>query len=142
EDELVAASQRLRSLFLALLDAGIRPLDVGRVLSLQVDSLTTRLIELSIATRGPAPAAWAWLALGSTARREFTLGSDQENALAYADANSDAEVDRYFERIATDVNHGLERCGFPPDPNDVVSGSALWRMSASDWIQVFRDCLE
>ena len=83
EDELVAAAQRLRPLFLALLDAGIAPLDVGRVLSLQVDSLTARLIELSIAQRGPAPAAWAWLALGSTARREFTLGSDQENALAY-----------------------------------------------------------
>ena len=79
----MAAAQRLRSLFLALLDAGIGPLHVGRVLSLQVDSLTARLIELSIAKRGPAPAAWAWLALGSTARREFTLGSDLENALAY-----------------------------------------------------------
>jgi CBS domain-containing protein len=41
-----------------------------------------------------------------------------------------------------DVNRGLERCGFPPDPNDVVSSSALWRMSASSWAQVFRDCLE
>jgi CBS domain-containing protein len=60
----------------------------------------------------------------------------------YADSNGDEEVDRYFEAIATDVNRGLERCGFPPDPNDVSSSSALWRMSASKWAQVFRDCLE
>jgi CBS domain-containing protein len=112
------------------------------VLSLQFDTFTVRLLDLAFETHGPAPVPWAWLAFGSAARREFTLGSDQENALAYADPNGDAEVDRYFERIAVDVNRGLERCGFPPDPNDVVSSSALWRMSASNWAQVFRDCLE
>ena len=140
EDELVAAAQRLRPLFLALLDAGIGPLDVGRVLSLQVDSLTARLVELSIAMRGPAPAAWAWLALGSTARREFTLGSDQENALAY-DAEGE-EVDAYFSGLGEDVTRGLARCGFALDPNDVVASNRLWRMPARRWTEVFRECLE
>jgi CBS domain-containing protein len=142
EDGLVAAAQNLRRLFLALLDAGLGSVDIGRVLSLQFDTFTIRLLDLAFEAHGPAPVPWAWLAFGSAARREFTLGSDQENALAYADPNGDAEVDRYFVRIAMDVNHGLERCGFPPDPNDVVSSSALWRMSASNWAQVFRDCLE
>lgn len=140
EDELVAAAKRLRPLFLALLDAGIGPLDVGRVLSLQVDSLTARLIELSIAARGPAPSAWAWLALGSTARREFTLGSDQENALAY-DAEGD-EFDAYFARLAGDVTRGLVRCGFALDPNGVVASNELWRMPARRWAEVFGQCLE
>jgi CBS domain-containing protein len=140
EDELVAAAKRLRPLFLALLDAGIGPLDVGRVLSLQVDSLTARLIELSIAARGPAPSAWAWLALGSTARREFTLGSDQENALAY-DAEGD-EVEAYFARLAGDVTRGLVRCGFALDPNEVVASNELWRMPARRWAEVFGECLE
>ncbi|HEY8630140.1 MAG TPA: DUF294 nucleotidyltransferase-like domain-containing protein [Gaiellaceae bacterium] len=142
EEELVAAAQNLRRLFLALLDAGLASVDIGRVLSLQFDTFTIRLLDLAFEAHGPAPVPWAWLALGSVARRELTLGSDQENALAYADPNGDAEVDRYFERIATDVNRGLERCGFPPDPNEVVARSALWRMSASTWAQVFRDCLE
>jgi CBS domain-containing protein len=142
EDDLVAAAQNLRRLFLALLDAGLAPVDIGRVLSLQFDTFTLRLLDLAFEAHGAAPVPWAWLAFGSAARRELTLGSDQENALAYADPNGDAEVDRYFERIATDVNRGLERCGFLPDPNDVVSTSALWRMSASNWAQIFRDCLE
>jgi CBS domain-containing protein len=140
EDELVAASQRLRQLFVALLDAGISPLDVLRVLTLQVDSLTTRLIELSVARLGTAPTAWAWLALGSTARREFTLGSDQENALAYDAGADDAEP--YFAQLAEDVTSGLVRCGFALDPNDVVAGNPLWRMRGERWVEVFRECLE
>ena len=140
EGELVAAAQRLRSLFAALLDAGIGPLPIGRVLSLQVDSLTVRLIELSIAERGTAPAAWAWLALGSTARRELTLGSDLENALAYDAEDDDAAA--YFAGLAEDVTGGLVRCGFALDPNDVVASNALWRLPAARWVEVFRECLE
>ena len=140
EDEVVAAAQRLRQLFLSLLDAGIAPLDICRVLSLQVDSLTVRLIELSIARRGPAPSSWAWLALGSSARREFTLGSDVENALAYDGAGADVEA--YFTRLGEDVSRGLERCGFILDPNDVVASNKLWRMTAERWVEVFRECLD
>jgi CBS domain-containing protein len=142
EDELVAAAQNLRSLFLALLDAGLGSADIGRVLSLQFETFTIRLLDLAFERHGAAPVPWAWLALGSAARREFTLGSDFENAIAYADAEGDAEIDRFFEGIAADVNRGLERCGFGADPNDVLASSALWRMSASNWAQVFRDCLD
>jgi CBS domain-containing protein len=130
----------MRGLFLALLDAGIGPLDVGRVLALQVDSITTRLIELSIARRGPAPTAWAWLVLGSTARREFTLGSDIENALAYDDG--DETADAYVAGLAEDVSRGLRQCGFSLDPNQVVASNPLWRMSASRWVETFQACLE
>ena len=140
EEDLVAAAQRLRQLFLALHDAGLAPLDICRVLSLQVESLTVRLIELSVARRGPAPAAWAWLALGSTARREFTLGSDVENALAYDGSVADAEP--YFARLADDVSAGLQQCGFALDPNDVVASNPLWRMSAERWVELFRECLD
>jgi CBS domain-containing protein len=141
EDELVRVSAGLRRLFLALLGAGLPPVDIGRVLTLQLDSLRLRLIDFAIARHGPAPTAWAWLVLGSAARGEFTLGSDQENALAYADVGEDSGVDAYFERFAQDVNSGLERCGFQPDLNGVLARNRRWRMSESAWIKVFRDCL-
>ncbi len=142
EDELVEASSRLGRLFLALLEANLSPIDIGRVLSLQVDSITMRLIDLAIERIGPAPVAWAWLALGSAARREFTLGSDQENALAYDGSAGDEGLDAYFAQLAEEVNRGLARCGFAPDPNDVAATSPLWRMAESDWVEVFRACLE
>src|SRR6202035_3231031 len=111
--------------------------------SLQHDALVARLIDFSISRHGPTPVAWAWLALGSSARREFTLGSDQDNALAYATPapGAEAEVDAYFERLAKEVNAGLARCGFGVDNNDVLAGNSHWRMSRTDWLRTFEEVL-
>jgi CBS domain-containing protein len=141
EAALAAATKELPALFAALVQAGLKAPDIGRVLALSCDAVTTRLLDFAIARHGPAPCAWAWLALGSVARRELTLGSDQDNALAYADP-ADPEVDAYFGRVAQDVNDGLVRAGFGADASGVMAGNALWRMPESQWIQTFRDCLE
>jgi CBS domain-containing protein len=142
EEALVRAAGRLPLLFLGLVEAGLSAPEIGRVLSLQSDTATARLVDFTIERHGPAPVAWAWLALGSVARRELTLASDQDNALAYADGGDPAEVDRYFERFAAEVNAGLARCGFGIDAGDVLARDHRWRMSASQWIRVFRECLE
>ena len=142
EDALVRAAGGLPSLFLGLVEAGLSAPEIGRVLSLQSDTATARLVDFAIERHGPAPVAWAWLALGSVARRELTLASDQDNALAYADGGDPAAVDQYFGRLAADVNAGLARCGFGIDAGDVLARDHRWRMSASDWIRVFRECLE
>jgi CBS domain-containing protein len=141
EAALDAATKDLPTLFLTLVQAGLKAPDIGRVLALACDAVTARLLDFAIARHGPAPRAWAWLALGSVARRELTLASDQDNALAYADPAEPA-VDAYFERIAQDVNAGLGRAGFGADTSGVMAGNALWRMSESQWVQTFRDCLE
>jgi CBS domain-containing protein len=103
-----------------------------------------RLVDFSIWNRGPAPLPWAWLDLGSAARREFTLASDQDNAMAYADpavTERDA-VDAYFARLGADVNDGLARCGIGVDNNGVLAGDRRWRMSKEQWLRTFAECLE
>ena len=142
EDELVRAAAKLQPFFLALLDANVAPAGVGRILSLQIDSISQRLIDLAIARLGTPPVPWAWLTLGSVARREFTLGSDQENAVAYAPGGDEPASDRYFAALGEAVTRGLVRCGVHPDPNEVVAGNPLWRMSEPRWVGVFRECLE
>lgn len=143
EDALVHATQELPRLFLLLVRAGVPARELGRVLSLQHDTIVARLVDFSIWRAGPAPLAWAWLDLGSAARREFTLASDQDNALAYADPEPDeAEaVDAYFERLGSDVNDGLARCGIGVDNNGVLAGKRLWRMSKGAWLRTFAECL-
>jgi CBS domain-containing protein len=113
------------------------------VLSLQHDAVVARLVDFSIWGSSPAPVAWAWLDLGSAARREFTLASDQDNALAYAAPpdGDQAEVDAYFERLGSDVNAGLVRCGIGLDNNGVLAGKRLWRMSKPDWLRTFDEAL-
>jgi CBS domain-containing protein len=143
ENALVRAAGQIPHLFLLLARAGVPPRDIGRVLSLQHDTVVTRLIDFSLARRGPAPMPWSWLDLGSAARREFTLASDQDNALAYADPEPDAAeaVDAYFARLGADVNDGLVRCGIGLDNNGVLAGDRQWRMSTRGWLQTFEDSM-
>lgn len=142
EQALVGAVSQLPALFLALSRAGVPSRDLGRVLSLQHDAVVARLVDFSIWTHGPAPLPWAWLDLGSAARREFTLASDQDNALAYGNPEPDqgGAVNHYFERLGSDVNDGLARCGIGVDNNGVLAGRRLWRMSKAAWLQTFDEC--
>jgi CBS domain-containing protein len=140
--ELGLAVAQLPRLFLALSRAGVPSRDLGRVLTLQHDAVVARLVDFSIWGHGPAPLPWAWLDLGSAARQEFTLVSDQDNALAYADPSpgEDEEVDAYFARLGSDVNDGLAACGIGVDNNGVLAGNRRWRMSKSDWLRTFDEC--
>jgi CBS domain-containing protein len=144
ENTLVRAASHLPALFVALQRAGVPSRDLGRVLSLQHDGVVARLVDFSIWKRGPAPLPWAWLDLGSAARREFTLASDQDNALAYADpaAGEGDAVDAYFANLGADVNDGLARCGIGVDNNGVLAGDRRWRMSKWGWLQTVAECLE
>ncbi len=144
EEILVGAAAHLPRLFVALARAGVPSRDLGRVLSLQHDAVVARLIDFSIWRHGQAPLPWAWLDLGSAARREFTLASDQDNAFAYATPMPDdaADADAYFQRLGSDVNQGLARCGIGVDNNGVMAGDRRWRMSKSDWIKTFDECLQ
>ena len=139
DDAVVEAALQARGVFRWLLHSGLSSTSLSRVLTLQSDAITDRLLNLSIARHGPAPAPWAWLVLGSGARREFTLGSDQDNGLAYDD--SPDEIDPYFARMGAEVNEGLRRCGFHDDNNGVLAGNRQWRMSRSAWAATFEDCL-
>jgi CBS domain-containing protein len=144
EDGLVRSVSHLPKLFGLLMAAGVPPRDLGRVLSLQHDAIVARLIEFSISRHAPAPVPWAWLDLGSAARREFTLASDQDNALAYGapPPGEEEAVDAYFAQLGSEVNAGLARCGIGVDNNGVLAGKRLWRMSKADWVRTFDECFQ
>ena len=137
-DEVVETAGHLPSTIVALIRAGVPATDIGRVVALAGDTATNRLIALAFDEYGQPGAEWAWLALGSTARREASLASDQDNAMAYADGGDDA----YFGQVAAYVNAGLARCGFGEDNAEVLARNTIWRMSAARWQQVFEACLE
>jgi len=141
EDELADAASELPKLFVRLLDARLDAPALTRVITLLSDSMTTRLLDLAFERYGPPPVSYAWLALGSSARHELTLASDQDNALAYDDTD-DPQVDAYFKQVAEVVNAGLARCGFSLDESGVLARDRHWRLTQSAWLAVFSRCLE
>ena len=70
DEELVTVSRELRPMVISLFDAGVAAANVMAVYAVCVDALTRRLLKLALDRRGGVGAEFAWLALGSQARRE------------------------------------------------------------------------
>ena len=140
-DELAAAANDMPKLFVDLFDARLEASAICRVLTVLHDTLTVRLLELAFERHGAPPVDYAWLVFGSAARNEFTLASDQDNGLAFADTD-DPAVGEYFGRVAQDVNAGLARCGIEADPHGVLAGGEIWHRTLSSWKRVFSLFLE
>jgi CBS domain-containing protein len=118
----------------ALVDASADPVDVGHVIGFSIDAATRRLLELAAAELGAAPATWAWLALGSAARQEQALRTDQDHALAF---EGDAAAAPYLAKLAESVTAGLEAGGIPRCRADVMATNAAMRLPVEAWVRRF-----
>jgi signal-transduction protein with cAMP-binding, CBS, and nucleotidyltransferase domain len=131
---LVEASTALPATVGGLLDAGIDAVDVGHVVGWTIDWLTSRLVDLSIAELGSPPAAFAWIALGSAARHEQALSTDQDHALALGCDDRDVDaISPYFEGLAGRVTDGLEACGIRRCSGGIMAENSAWRRTIAGW---------
>lgn len=135
-EQLAAAAAQLPETVITLLDASVEPLDVTRIIAANSDAIVRRLLAFGQERLGEAPAPWAWIGLGSEARREQTLVTDQDNSLAYAGPRE--QVDAYFMQLATYVNEGLARCGFAACRAGVMARNPEWRMPIEEWVEIYR----
>lgn len=114
---------------------GTAPQDIGRVVTATADAATRRLIALAEDELGPPPAAYCWVGLGSQARGELGVVSDQDNALVLSDAAATVPgADDYFQALADRVCQGLDHAGFPLCPGDVMASNPVWRRTVSEWM--------
>jgi len=132
-----AVPDQLHATVAGLLQGGLSPLEVTRTVSLLTDVLARRAMSLATEELGPAPCDYAWLTLGSDARREQTLLTDQDHALVH-EATDDAGV-AWFHAFATDVTDLLATAGLPRCPGGVMainwSGTLeTWRRRFLGWI--------
>ena len=135
-EEVAAAGRGLPQVVLALVDASSEPVSVGRVAALVVDAMTTRLVTLAIERFGEPSTSWAWLALGSAARREQALATDQDHALAYdAPQGSVDAFDASLAELAEFVTGGLEDAGIPRCKGDAMAVNPAMRRSVEGWTE-------
>ncbi|MFL5798310.1 MAG: DUF294 nucleotidyltransferase-like domain-containing protein [Actinomycetota bacterium] len=138
-DEVAAAGRQVPDMVAALVDASADPVDVGHGVALITDAMTVRLIELAVEVLGDAPARWAWLAMGSQARREQALRTDQDHAIAFEDEGSDpAETARWFAEVGERVTDGLERAGIARCEGDVMAANPAMRRTLAGWVAAYR----
>jgi CBS domain-containing protein len=140
---LVAAGRDLPRVVIGLVDAHADAVDVGHVVGVTVDALTRRSIDLAIADLGDPPVPWAWLALGSAARHEQALHSDQDHALAFDPQGADPEsLDPYFADLAKRVTDDLEAAGLARCNGGAMAENPQLRRPIAAWTKAFREWMD
>jgi CBS domain-containing protein len=140
--ELAGAARDLRPTIVALHRARTAPLHLAGIQSVVVDALVRRLIELTVDEVGEAPTPFAWLALGSLARREALPGSDVDSAVAWRGEDRDPAIAEYAQALGRRVDEGLVACGLRVDPKGTTAANPLlvrslqsWRRAAQSWLE-------
>jgi CBS domain-containing protein len=131
--ELKVAAAELRPSVVDMHEARVNSANIVAIYSVEIDALTRRLLELAIEAAGEPPVEFAWLALGSVARREAVLSSDVESAIAWFGNGTDGEVRAHLHRLGQDVVAGLEACGFSPDPHGASASNVPFVRSLQSW---------
>jgi CBS domain-containing protein len=115
---------------------------VGSALSTIGRSFTRRLLELAEEELGPPPVPYCFMALGSMARDEQTLVSDQDNALVLSDDFDPKRHDEYFLELAKRASDGLAACGYTYCKGDIMATNRRWRQPLSVWKDYFRSWID
>jgi len=138
---LAAYAREVTAAAVRLISAGSPAGDVTRFLASAHDALYIRIARDGEATLGPPPCPYALLVLGSGARGEPTLHSDQDHALVLAD-DPPADAAAWFTDLAEHLMATLERCGLPRCPGDVMATNPARRLPRRAWQQQFSSWIQ
>ncbi len=94
-----------------------------------------RYIQLALRDLDEPPVKFSFLSLGSAARREMTLFSDQDNALIFEDGDPDELENnrKYFLQLTNRVCSKLDQAGFPFCQGGIMAANPKWCLSLSEW---------
>jgi len=103
------------------------------------ETIHKRLIEIALEDLGPAPRKFAFMVLGSQARGEQTLATDQDNALVIDDSPGKLnEKDRaYFLELGNKINQDLNTVGYKFCPGEIMAGNPKWNQDLKTWQSYF-----
>jgi len=134
--------EELHPTVIALHDARVAPVDIAAVYSIVVDALTRRLLELAVGAGADPGVEFAWLALGSQARREAMPSSDVDSAIVWFGADGDDQIRSRLHALGRNVVAGLQACGLQPDPHRVTASDELFVRSLDSWQRAVRSWID
>ncbi len=140
--ELQALLPDLRATFLRMVNEEASAHMIGSAMSGIGRSLTQRLLELAEAELGPPPVPYCFMALGSMARDEQLIVTDQDNALVLDNRFDPRVHDDYFLQLATFVSDGLAACGFSYCKGGIMASNPKWRQPLRVWKSYFTQWIE
>lgn len=131
---------KAQNLLQRYLEQGIPIAFISKIISAINDTITKRVIAISISEMNEAPpTAFGWMALGSQGRKEQLLLTDQDNALVFEDVEETHYnyTKQYFLDLSKRINDKLNTVGFEYCPAEMMASNPKWCLSVSEWKQQF-----
>lgn len=136
-EELKECYERLPSLIGSLIESGALAQNICQVVSIVSDGIMSRVIELIIQETGTPPIPFAVMVLGSEARKEQTLATDQDNALIYADSDDNTSPSDYFLRFGQKLSENLNYIGYKYCKGNNMVNNKKWNQPVRKWKEYF-----
>ena len=139
-NQITRIYMRLPVLVLALIESGSNTPNITSIITSVGDAIHKRLIELALEDLGMAPRGFAFMVMGSQARGEQTLATDQDNAIVIdpAPGKLSKEEESYFLELGKKLNEDLNTVGYKFCPGEIMAGNPMWNQDLSTWKAYFR----
>ena len=141
-DDLQQVAAQVKDCFVRMVNEDANAHMVGRAMSVIGSSFKQRLAELAEAELGPAPIPYCLVAMGSMARDEQLIVTDQDNALILDNSYDEAIHGEYFAQFATFVCDGLAACGYSYCTGDIMCTNPQWRKTRTEWEECFSNWID
>ncbi|MHC4871881.1 MAG: DUF294 nucleotidyltransferase-like domain-containing protein [Planctomycetota bacterium] len=136
---MIQSLNNLSSLIREMTEQGAKPETLRKTVGSIFDTVLQCIIKFALEEEGEPPVPFVFITLGSNARHEMTMFSDQDNALIYEDV-SDAEKDKvqkYFLALAHSISSKLNQAGYPYCPGGIMAANPKWCKSVTEWKEDF-----
>lgn len=141
-EELSSLIKGVASCFSRMVSEDANSNMIGSAMSVIGRSFNQRLLELAEEELGPAPVPFCFLVMGSMARNEQLIVTDQDNAIILDDKYNPKEHGEYFNKLAHFVCDGLAACGYSYCTGDIMATNPKWRMTLSEWEALFANWID
>lgn len=141
-EDLTHYARQLPSVFARMVNEDANSHMIGTAMAVIGRTFKQRLLVLAEEKLGPPPVPYCFIALGSMARDEQLIVTDQDNALILDDAYDDEHHNDYFQNIANFVCDGLAQCGYTYCDGEIMASFKKWRKTRAQWFEQFAQWID
>ncbi|QUM76217.1 cyclic nucleotide-binding/CBS domain-containing protein [Moritella sp. 24] len=141
-EDLVLLSKQLKDCFVRMVNEDANSHMIGSAMSEIGRSFKQRLLELAEEELGQPPVPYCFLALGSMARDEQLIVTDQDNGIILDNSYDNEKHGPYFEALSKFVCDGLAACGYTYCTGDIMATNPEFRKTQTEWEECFADWID